>query len=169
MTGRSSWRVAPARLSRRRWRRMPSPPRARASGTHTLGVAAATSSCRLVWLSHGETPAPLTITTQVRKRYPISPILHLSELAYIRYVNRNRFGAFFVGQQDEDTVKTDSFQRAAIRYGGRVILVAAAYFITGRLGLLLAIPPGYATAVWPASGIALAANDSSYRSSRVLT
>jgi diguanylate cyclase (GGDEF)-like protein len=30
-------------------------------------------------------------------------------------------------------------------------------FITGYLGLLLAIPPSYATAVWPASGFALAA------------
>lgn len=38
-----------------------------------------------------------------------------------------------------------------------IMLVAAAYFLSGRLGLLLAIPPGYATAVWPASGIALAA------------
>lgn len=39
----------------------------------------------------------------------------------------------------------------------RILLVAAAYFATGRLGLLLAISPGYATAVWPPSGIALAA------------
>lgn len=35
--------------------------------------------------------------------------------------------------------------------------VALAYFAAGRIGLLLAIPPGYATAVWPASGLALAA------------
>lgn len=41
--------------------------------------------------------------------------------------------------------------------GASVLAVAAVYFISGRLGLLLAIPPGYATAVWPASGIALAA------------
>ena len=44
---------------------------------------------------------------------------------------------------------------------GRTLLliaaVAAGYYVTGRLGLLLAIPPGYATAVWPPSGIALAA------------
>ena len=38
-----------------------------------------------------------------------------------------------------------------------VALVAVLYFAAGKLGLLLAIPPGYATAVWPASGIALAA------------
>ncbi len=37
------------------------------------------------------------------------------------------------------------------------LLVAVGYYLSGRLGLLLAIPPGYATAVWPASGIALAA------------
>ncbi len=34
--------------------------------------------------------------------------------------------------------------------------LAAAYFVTGKLGLLLAIPPGYATAVWLPSGVALA-------------
>jgi signal transduction histidine kinase/integral membrane sensor domain MASE1 len=39
---------------------------------------------------------------------------------------------------------------------GRVMALAVAYFLTGKLGLLLAIPPGYATAVWPPSGIALA-------------
>ncbi len=38
-----------------------------------------------------------------------------------------------------------------------VLVIAAAYCITGKLGLLLAIPPGYATAIWPPSGIALAA------------
>lgn len=38
-----------------------------------------------------------------------------------------------------------------------ILLMASAYFASGRLGLMLAVPPGYATAVWPASGIALAA------------
>lgn len=38
----------------------------------------------------------------------------------------------------------------------RVLILALAYYVTGRLGLQLAIPPGYATAVWPPSGIALA-------------
>ncbi|MDN3638742.1 CHASE domain-containing protein [Simiduia curdlanivorans] len=32
-----------------------------------------------------------------------------------------------------------------------------AYFIAGKYGLVLAIPPGFASAVWPASGVALAA------------
>ena len=36
-------------------------------------------------------------------------------------------------------------------------LVALAYFVTARLSLLVAIPPGYSTIVWPAAGIALSA------------
>jgi PAS domain S-box-containing protein len=36
-------------------------------------------------------------------------------------------------------------------------LLAAAYFAAAKLALLVAIPPGYASAVWPASGIAAAA------------
>jgi diguanylate cyclase (GGDEF)-like protein len=39
---------------------------------------------------------------------------------------------------------------------GQVLLFAAVYFVAARLSLSLAIPPGYATAVWPPSGIALA-------------
>ncbi len=35
--------------------------------------------------------------------------------------------------------------------------LALAYYITARLGLLLAVPPGFSTAVWPASGIAVGA------------
>jgi PAS domain S-box-containing protein len=39
----------------------------------------------------------------------------------------------------------------------RNLLVAAGYFLAGVLGLLFAIPPGHASAVWPPSGLALAA------------
>ena len=39
---------------------------------------------------------------------------------------------------------------------GRICLLALTYYVVGRLGLLLAVPPGYATVFWPASGIALA-------------
>ena len=38
-----------------------------------------------------------------------------------------------------------------------VVLTAIAYAISGRLGQFVAIPPGNVTAVWPPSGIALAA------------
>jgi signal transduction histidine kinase len=43
-----------------------------------------------------------------------------------------------------------------LRALGPALLVAAGYYVAGRLGLLLAIPPGYASAAWPPSGIALA-------------
>src|SRR5262249_26110603 len=38
-----------------------------------------------------------------------------------------------------------------------ISVVTALYYVTGRLGLAWAIPPGIATPVWPPSGIALAA------------
>lgn len=37
------------------------------------------------------------------------------------------------------------------------LLLAVCYFIAGYLGRSLAVPPGYATVIWPASGIALCA------------
>src|SRR6185295_834907 len=40
-------------------------------------------------------------------------------------------------------------------YLSRVGLLLVLYFATGKLGLMLAVPPGYATVFWPASGIAL--------------
>jgi PAS domain S-box-containing protein len=38
-----------------------------------------------------------------------------------------------------------------------VLMLALAYFVTGKLGLLLSTPPGYATIIWPPSGIAIGA------------
>lgn len=40
---------------------------------------------------------------------------------------------------------------------GRIAVLATVYVVAANLALLLAIPPGYATAIWPPSGIALAA------------
>ncbi len=42
-------------------------------------------------------------------------------------------------------------------YLTRTLLISLSYYIFGSLSLLLAIPPGFATPVWPAAGIALAA------------
>ena len=39
----------------------------------------------------------------------------------------------------------------------RFLILSAAYVVAGRLSLFLAIPPGFATPVWPAAGIVLAA------------
>lgn len=36
------------------------------------------------------------------------------------------------------------------------LIAVLGYYLSGRLGLMLAIPPGFASAVWPASGVALA-------------
>jgi signal transduction histidine kinase len=44
-----------------------------------------------------------------------------------------------------------------LRQSVLAVLLAAVYFVAAKLSLPLAIPPGYATAVWPPSGIALAA------------
>jgi signal transduction histidine kinase len=40
---------------------------------------------------------------------------------------------------------------------GLILLLAAAYFAAAKVSLVVAIPPGYASAIWPPSGIALAA------------
>lgn len=45
--------------------------------------------------------------------------------------------------------------RLAESWRARVLLLALGYYVAGRLALLMAIPPGYATAVWPAAGLAL--------------
>ena len=42
-------------------------------------------------------------------------------------------------------------------YVAQVVLIACAYFVAAKLSLLFAIPPGYATTIWPPSGIAVAA------------
>lgn len=37
----------------------------------------------------------------------------------------------------------------------KTAILAVLYILTGKLGLLLAVPPGYATVIWPASGLAV--------------
>ena len=37
----------------------------------------------------------------------------------------------------------------------RLAILVLLYLLTGKLGLLLAVPPGYATIIWPPSGLAL--------------
>ena len=43
-----------------------------------------------------------------------------------------------------------------LTFAAQAGLLAAAYWLAAVLSLQLAIPPGYATPIWPASGIALA-------------
>jgi signal transduction histidine kinase len=53
-------------------------------------------------------------------------------------------------------MKVVSLGRTWRYYVVPVLTMAAAYAVAAWLGLWLAIPPGYATAIWPASGLALA-------------
>jgi PAS domain S-box-containing protein len=53
-------------------------------------------------------------------------------------------------------MKSQSPRRTPPRTLVTVLVLIAAYAFAGRLSLLLAIPPGYATAIWPPSGLALA-------------
>lgn len=55
----------------------------------------------------------------------------------------------------ENTDASNSARR--YRPVATIAVLAVLYFVAGRLGLLLAIPPGYATAIFPSAGLALAA------------
>lgn len=39
----------------------------------------------------------------------------------------------------------------------QILLLATVYYVTGKMGLLLALPPGYASPIWPPTGIGIAA------------
>ncbi len=54
-------------------------------------------------------------------------------------------------------IKSNNHAKAALGTIAKICGVALAYYIAGRMSLLLAIPPGYASPVWPAAGIGLAA------------
>lgn len=47
--------------------------------------------------------------------------------------------------------------RERLRWLILILAIAGVNYFSGRLGLLLALPPGFATAVWPPSGVALGA------------
>ena len=48
-------------------------------------------------------------------------------------------------------------KRNTARFLLAFLALIVAYVLTGRLGLMLAIPPGYATAIFPPAGIAVSA------------
>ena len=48
--------------------------------------------------------------------------------------------------------------RSVLRLTAQAVLLALVYFSVSKAALLLAIPPGYATPVWPGAGIALGAS-----------
>jgi len=50
-----------------------------------------------------------------------------------------------------------AISRGLFSYAAQIGVLAIVYFAVAKISLLLAIPPGYATAVWPPSGLAVAA------------
>ena len=50
---------------------------------------------------------------------------------------------------------TSDISRQAPAYAARVAALVVLYIITGKLGLMLSVPPGFATIIWPPSGLAL--------------
>ena len=60
-------------------------------------------------------------------------------------------------EEPNDRTEPQSNTPLGFKWLAIVVGVAVAYWAFGKLGLSLAVPPGYATAVWPPSGIALAA------------
>jgi hypothetical protein len=57
----------------------------------------------------------------------------------------------------EDEVREAQVAIGRMSYLWQVVLLAAVYFAVAKLSLTVAIQPGYATAVWSPSGIALVA------------
>lgn len=56
---------------------------------------------------------------------------------------------------EESAVRRPAMQ--SFLYAGQLGVLVVLYFATAKMSLSLAIPPGYATAVWPPAGLALAA------------
>jgi PAS domain S-box-containing protein len=52
---------------------------------------------------------------------------------------------------------TGGAKSARLEYLAKIALLALAYYLTGKFGNSIAVPPGYATVIWPPSGIALGA------------
>jgi hypothetical protein len=52
--------------------------------------------------------------------------------------------------------ETPTFAEAGLPWAAAMLLTALAYVVAGVLALLLAIPPGYASPLYPAAGVALA-------------
>ncbi len=56
-----------------------------------------------------------------------------------------------------DTLRLELARWPKAAFAGQIAVLALIYFLAAKASMTLAIPPGYATALWPPSGIALAA------------
>ena len=60
-----------------------------------------------------------------------------------------------MSSQDKNLTIESHFSQLAQHALTGNFLLAMAYFLTGKMGIFLASPLGFASAIWPASGIAL--------------
>ncbi len=56
---------------------------------------------------------------------------------------------------DSTAYQVDTKKESGLKWIGKILGLAIFYLFAARLSLLLAIPPGFATPIWPAAGIAL--------------
>src|SRR5689334_23741704 len=71
-------------------------------------------------------------------------------------MSRRRSGASSCGAARSVGGSLKGFSESmTTNYFARLAILVFLYLLTGKLGLLLAVPPGYATIIWPPSGIAL--------------
>src|SRR5438034_4082468 len=99
-----------------------------------------------------DVPSQFTISSLSRISHGHSPISMRMSRHLFPFEQVRRWTVDFAARQ----ARTLAFDRP-VPYLAKVVLLAAVYFSAAKLALLAAIPPGYATAVWPPSGIALAA------------
>lgn len=71
---------------------------------------------------------------------------------YIPDYRYNSIGATFIAPIRKVPVNSRTSWHKTVPY---ILLLAVLYYVAGYLGLQTAVPPGYATFIWPASGIAL--------------
>src|SRR5688500_989667 len=57
----------------------------------------------------------------------------------------------------DSMVDESSRPEGELTYFESLLIVAAALYVTGRIGLQLSIPPSFTSILWPPTGIALAA------------
>jgi len=57
----------------------------------------------------------------------------------------------------QNPANSDISQKKTLIYLFKVLILAVLYILTGKLGLSLAVSPGYATIIWPPSGLATGA------------
>ena len=89
---------------------------------------------------------PASVLTALQLLWPLQNEPQIDRL------RRARGKLFFL----EVFIEAEDHVRSLWKWLATSLLLALAYLLAARLALLLAIPPGFASAIWPAAGLALA-------------